>query len=471
MFVGHAVRKPNSRWYANGTLAPSSRSTRSSAAIRRAQLESGPERLQAEMILLVDHDAQAVREIHSRAAPQRMLRDRAPPAPCSPGGARAATPGPPAPARRRARESSRAVAGSAATAPRAPAQHAQPLAIARATGERVALHVARQPDARGQHDVRVLARRVEPAHSAVGQEREIERHSSTLIWSRSSAATSNCSCSIARRSRSRSSPSTLRLLEHRRPSAARYWPPDVPRTRRARAQQIAQARLEGRVAVRAAHAARLAKSASSGRRTSTARVGARRQRSAAAPPGGNRRADASAWPPTSRCRAPPRTARTGAAGAPTLFSIVVRFTTASRSWQLSQSIRPRPPAARSASVDHPRAAARDPRARRASGCASRPPCAISRSRASSREQVVQPLAVRSDRGSPTARRRAAPRDPRERARHRRALLLAARELAGRTMHRAPRKPDALEQQSSPAAAPALSSIPRSAAASSRSRAP
>ena len=98
-------------------------------------------------------------------------------------------------------------------------QHAQPLPVARAPGERVALDVSREANPRRQHDVRVLPRRVQPTDAAVRKQREIDRHSITRIWSRKSAASSNCSLSIARRSRSRSSPSAGDALQRLAPSA------------------------------------------------------------------------------------------------------------------------------------------------------------------------------------------------------------------------------------------------------------
>src|ERR1035437_4244799 len=42
--------------------------------VGRTKLETGLQRLHAEVILLIDHDAQAVRQVHGGAATQRMLR-------------------------------------------------------------------------------------------------------------------------------------------------------------------------------------------------------------------------------------------------------------------------------------------------------------------------------------------------------------------------------------------------------------
>ena len=121
-------------------------------------------------------------------------------------------------------------------------QHAQPLPVARPPREGEALDVPRQPDARRQHDAGVLPGRIEPGDAAVGQEREVEGHSITLI-------------------RSRSSRGHLELLlvdrplqpvpqfgEHRRPlvhrpaSARRYCFPscfELPCTRRSRSRRLA----------------------------------------------------------------------------------------------------------------------------------------------------------------------------------------------------------------------------------------
>src|SRR5436190_13598099 len=62
-----------------------------------------------------------------------------------------------------------------------------------------AMHVAGEPNSRRQHDCRLRARSVQPAHAAVGQERQIH-YSSTRMRSRSSAASSKFSPSTARRS-------------------------------------------------------------------------------------------------------------------------------------------------------------------------------------------------------------------------------------------------------------------------------
>src|SRR5450756_243403 len=80
----------------------------------------------------------------------------------------------------------------------------QPLAIAGPRRERVTLQVSRQADPRGDDDVGVLARRIEPARTAVRKQREIEHHSIPRSLSRMSAASSNCSASIALLRRSRS---------------------------------------------------------------------------------------------------------------------------------------------------------------------------------------------------------------------------------------------------------------------------
>ena len=52
--------------------------------------------------------------------------------------------------------------GSTCSASRTCDEHAQPLAVARAAGERVAVDVPRQTHPRGQHDVGVRARGVQP---------------------------------------------------------------------------------------------------------------------------------------------------------------------------------------------------------------------------------------------------------------------------------------------------------------------
>ncbi len=84
-------------------------------------------------------------------------------------------------------------------------QNTQSLAIPRPPGERISRNVSCQPDSGRNHDIRVLTRRIEPAYPAIGKQRQIDRHSSTRIRSRNSAANSNCSFSTARRNRSRKS--------------------------------------------------------------------------------------------------------------------------------------------------------------------------------------------------------------------------------------------------------------------------
>src|SRR5688572_27014119 len=82
---------------------------------------------------------------------------------------------------------------------------AEALPIPGARREGVSLEIPGQPDARGDDDVGVLARGVEPASAAVGKEREIQHYSIPRSLSRMSAASSNCSASTARLRRSRSS--------------------------------------------------------------------------------------------------------------------------------------------------------------------------------------------------------------------------------------------------------------------------
>jgi len=60
-------------------------------------------------------------------------------------------------------------------------QHTQPLAIARARGKGVAIHVACQTYTRGEHDVRMLPGGVHPPHAAFGKSPQIEHHDSIAL--------------------------------------------------------------------------------------------------------------------------------------------------------------------------------------------------------------------------------------------------------------------------------------------------
>jgi hypothetical protein len=90
------------------------------------------------------------------------------------------------------------------------------LPLARACREGEALDVARQPDPRREHDPRMLAGAVQPVQAAVGNEAEVEGHSSPRISSRSVAAASNASSATARCSRTRRSWSFRSRLHHLR---------------------------------------------------------------------------------------------------------------------------------------------------------------------------------------------------------------------------------------------------------------
>jgi hypothetical protein len=136
---------------------------------RGAKLEAGLQRLEADVILLVDHDAQSVRQIHRRPRAQRMLRLE--------------------PRQLLAHEvpleQQRPVAGpqlvdadeEAIVQPRQYLQgfaeldeHAEPLAVARTAGEGVAVHVPRESHARREHDVRMRPGGIQPPDSAVGKQ-------------------------------------------------------------------------------------------------------------------------------------------------------------------------------------------------------------------------------------------------------------------------------------------------------------
>jgi len=60
-------------------------------------------------------------------------------------------------------------------------QHAQPLTVAGPARERKSLEIAREADARGQYDAGVIAGRIQPTHAAIGKQRQVQRHSNTLI--------------------------------------------------------------------------------------------------------------------------------------------------------------------------------------------------------------------------------------------------------------------------------------------------
>ena len=241
-------------------------------------------------------------------------------------------------ARRHVRRRCRASRTWASTRSRSPSR-------ARA-GERIAVHVPRQADPRRQHDVGVRAGRIQPTHAAVRQQREVERHSSTLIRSRS------CAADLELLLLDRAPQLLAQLAEHRR-----LLQRPRPGARGTAARCDAGCRARG-AAARAGSARRSCSSARSpagpSRESPSSSVPQNAQRpasalagtpSAAAPPAGTRPSGCfgvatvvstprSAAHCSQRCSW--RTA---------LFSIVVRCTTASRSWQLSQSIRPPPPAA------------------------------------------------------------------------------------------------------------------------------
>src|SRR2546430_2132662 len=84
-------------------------------------------------------------------------------------------------------------------------QDSEPLAVTGPRRERIPLEISRQTDSRRYDDVGVLARCVEPAGAAVWKQGQVEHYSIPRNLSRMSAASSNCSASIALFRRSRSS--------------------------------------------------------------------------------------------------------------------------------------------------------------------------------------------------------------------------------------------------------------------------
>src|SRR6185437_554994 len=132
------------------------------------QGKAGTERLEAKMILLVDHQPEAVGKEDRRSTPQRMLRveprqlfahqmtlmeQRA----------------------RRRRQILEPVHHGVTEGRNGRyrvahlRQYAEPLAVARPAGERKTFDVPGQPDTRGQDDVGMSARGVEPTDAAVWQ--------------------------------------------------------------------------------------------------------------------------------------------------------------------------------------------------------------------------------------------------------------------------------------------------------------
>src|SRR5690606_21227412 len=74
------------------------------------------------------------------------------------------------------------------------------LGVAQLRAERVTLQVAREADARREHDVAALAARLEPAEAEIRQVRKVEHQparSMLRIWSRSWAARSKSSACTA----------------------------------------------------------------------------------------------------------------------------------------------------------------------------------------------------------------------------------------------------------------------------------
>ena len=206
-------------------VAPVRASSRSTCGVRRLQREPGTQRLEPQVILLVDHHADPVLDQHRGARPDRRRRRPAPPAPCSPGAARAAAAGRSAPAgpagtRRARREQTVSAAARLAPAARIASRSRR----GRVRAERVARQVPRQPDPGREHEVARGPAGVEPAHAAVGQQRQVD-HSSTRIRSRSSAASSKCSVSTAAAAapaaRPRSARRSQRLRARRRVALAR----------------------------------------------------------------------------------------------------------------------------------------------------------------------------------------------------------------------------------------------------------
>src|SRR6266513_1150386 len=159
--------------------------------------------LEAQVVLFVDHDADAAREVDSCASPYRLIVQSSQLL-----------------AHQMALVQQQPVLGGKLVDPnehsvfdRSQAgesfanlrKDSKPLTVARSRSEGIALQVAGQPDPRGDHDVGVLAGGIEPAGTTIRKQRKIEHHSIPRSLSRMSAASSNCSASIARFSRSRSS--------------------------------------------------------------------------------------------------------------------------------------------------------------------------------------------------------------------------------------------------------------------------
>jgi hypothetical protein len=132
------------------------------------------------VILLIDHDAQPVAEKHGGAAPHRVLRIQT----------RELL------AHQMPLVQEQPVAGRELVHPDEDVitqtgcrvhgvsnrgQNPQPLPVTRTCPKGKAVKVPGEPDPGGQHDPRVLPGGIQPVDPAVGQEREIQAHSSTLI--------------------------------------------------------------------------------------------------------------------------------------------------------------------------------------------------------------------------------------------------------------------------------------------------
>src|SRR5438067_11183086 len=80
-----------------------------------------------------------------------------------------------------------------------PREHRGAIGVLRPLAEHVTVEVAGEPDAGREDDAALRPGRVEPAHAAVGKEKDVD-HSSTRMRSSSSAASPKFSFSTARRS-------------------------------------------------------------------------------------------------------------------------------------------------------------------------------------------------------------------------------------------------------------------------------
>src|SRR5437868_642047 len=166
-------------------------------------VESGVEGLKPQMVLFVDHDANAARQIDGCSRSHRLLvearqllADQMPFVEQQPVLGRELVDPHQDPILDRPKAAERLSHLG---------KDSQPLAVARSRRECIALEIPGQTNSGRYNDIGVLARCIEPAGTAVRKQREIEHHSIPRNLSRMSAASSNCSASIALFRRSRSS--------------------------------------------------------------------------------------------------------------------------------------------------------------------------------------------------------------------------------------------------------------------------